>query len=63
MPPPSHARPPAWALALVVAASLASGCATTKVSMQPAPRSFTARDYDGVYRNWTGARTSSPSVG
>jgi hypothetical protein len=31
----------------------AAGCATTKVSLRPEPRSFTARDYEGVYDAWT----------
>ena len=46
---------------LIVAAVLATvavwsslvGCAVAPVALRPQPRSFTARDYERVYRTWT----------
>lgn len=40
---------------LALAAVLASGCATTTISMRTGPRDFTAADYDRVYDAWTRA--------
>lgn len=44
-----------WLVAVTLAGTVAGtlGCGSTTVSLRPAPRSFTANDYDAVYDAWT----------
>lgn len=55
---PSWAVPswavPSWVRALLVMLVLVGvGCGAAQVTLRPAPRSFTAKDYERVYETWT----------